>query len=486
MDVDVIVVGAGPTGLMLAYELGLAGVRAVVLERDGSPDGRSRAPGVQPRTAEVLDARGLLAPMLASAPVAPSGGHFAALGLDPGVTDSRHPWLGLSQGTLEACLGSRAGALGAAIRRGCEVTGVSPSVDGVTAAVAGRPPVRGRYLVAADGAHSTVRKLLGADFPGTPATYTAVTADVVLTPEAERHLRPEAGTFADHITRRGERWTLLTPQGDGTYRLVFGTDVDRDLPVTAGEVQAALAAVHGPEVVLASVRAATRFGDAYRQLSAYRTGRVLYAGDAAHIHPPLGGQGLNLGVQDAFNLGWKLAATVRGWAPPGLLDTYHSERHPVAARVIGSVRAQDVLMQAHRGEGIAALREIVAALLELPDTRRYLTELVAGLDVRYAMPGAPPHALLGRRMPDLDLAGGAGRVAALLHSGRGVLVGFGGDPPDVPGYAGRVDRVAVTAPGQPPAAAVLVRPDGYVCWASDGGEAGPGEALGHWFGAPSR
>jgi hypothetical protein len=238
--------------------------------------------------------------------------------------------------------------------------------------------------------------------------------------------------------------------------------------------------------VLASVRAATRFGDAYRQLSAYRTGRVLYAGDAAHIHPPLGGQGLNLGVQDAFNLGWKLAATVRGWAPPGLLDTYHSERHPVAARVIGSVRAQDVLMQAHRGEGIAALREIVAALLELPDTRRYLTELVAGLDVRYAMPGAPPHALLGRRMPDLDLAGGAGRVAALLHSGRGVLVGFGGDPPDVPGYAGRVDRVAVTAPGQPPAAAVLVRPDGYVCWASDGGEAGPGEALGHWFGAPSR
>jgi hypothetical protein len=338
-----------------------------------------------------------------------------------------------------------------------------------------------------------VRTLLGLDFPGTAGTMSAVAADVVLAPGAERHLPTAGSGVADRIRRDGDAWTMLLPLGEGTYRLVFGWDgraEPRDVPVTVEEVRAALAATYGPEVALATLLGASRFGDAYRQLPAYRTGRVLFAGDAAHIHPPLSGQGFNLGVQDAVNLGWKLAATVRRWAPPGLLDTYHSERHPVAARVLRAVRAQTVLMQGHRDEGVAALREIVADLVELPDTRRYLTELMAGLSIRYDMPGAPAHALLGRRMPDVDLVGSPARVAELLRAGRGVLVGFGpGVGPGigaVPGWADRVDAARVETAGAPPAAAVLVRPDGYVCWASDGDERGLREALGDWFGAPER
>jgi 2-polyprenyl-6-methoxyphenol hydroxylase-like FAD-dependent oxidoreductase len=492
VDVDVIVVGAGPAGLMLAYELGLAGVRSVVLERRTEPDPQSRAGGVAPRTAEVLDARGLLGPLLAATGARASNGNFAALALDPRVTDSRHPWLGIAQAPLEAYLAEHLGGLGVPVQRGCEVTGVTPDDNGVTAVVAGDRTVRGRYLVAADGGHSTVRTQLGVEFPGTPSTTSAVAADVVLAPGAERHVRTEGSALGDFICRNGDRWTLLMPLGDGLFRLVFGRDGhagSRDAPVTVDEVQAALTAVHGPGAEVAALRAASRFGDAYRQLAAYRAGRVLFAGDAAHIHPPLGGQGVNLGVQDAANLGWKLAATVRGWAPPGLLDTYHSERHPVAARTLGAVRAQALLMQGHRDDGVAALREIVVDLLELPDTRRYVTGLMAGLEIRYDMPGAPAHPLLGRRMPDTDLVGSPGRVAELFHAGRGVLVDFGGLPDRVPGWADRVDQTRVAAAGSRPAAALLVRPDGYVCWASDGGAEGLREALGRWFGnagAPTR
>jgi 2-polyprenyl-6-methoxyphenol hydroxylase-like FAD-dependent oxidoreductase len=373
------------------------------------------------------------------------------------------------------------------------VTGVEPDDAGVTAIVEGGRPVRGRYLVAADGGHSTVRTLLGGDFPGTPATVSSVAADVVLAPGHERHVRAAGGALGDYITRAGDRWSLLMPLGDGTFRLVFGRDGHadaRDVPVTAEEVRGALAALYGPDVELATLRAASRFGDAYRQLSAYRAGRVLFAGDAAHIHPPLGGQGFNLGIQDAANLGWKLAATVRGWAPPGLLDTYHAERHPVAARVLRTVRAQALLMQGHRDEGAAALRELVTDLLALPDTGRYLTAVMAGLDIRYEMPGAPPHDLLGRRMPDADLVGSPARVAELLRTGRGVLVEFGpldlgGAPLTLAGWADRVDRARVVAAGSPPAAALLVRPDGYVCWVSAGTDAGLREALGRWFGPPA-
>ena len=491
MDVDVIVVGAGPTGLMLAYELGLAGVRTVVLDRRAEPDPQSRAGGIQPRTAELLDARGLLGPLLAETGGVPSNGNFAGFGLDWRAAGSRYGWIGIAQGQVEAYLAKRLETLGVPVRRGHAVTGVEPDDGGVTALRADAPPVRARYLVAADGGHSTVRGVVGADFPGTPATVSSVAADVVLAPGYERHVRTDgARALADYLTRAGDRWTLLMPLGEGTFRLVFGRDGHadpRDVPVTADEVRAALAGVHGADVKLATLLAASRFGNAFRQLSAYRAGRVLFAGDAAHIHPPLGGQGVNLGIQDAVNLGWKLAATVRGWSPPGLLDTYHSERHPVAARVLRTVRAQALLMAGLAGDDdLAALREIVADLLELPDTRRHLAALMAGLDIRYEMPDTPAHPLLGCRVPDADLVGSPARAAELLHAGRGVLLEFGDLPGTVSGWVDRVDRVRVVAAGSPPATAVLVRPDGYVCWASEGSDEGLREALGRWFGPEAR
>lgn len=459
---DVLIAGAGPTGLLLAAELALAGVEVTVLDRREGP-GLPRPVGLQPRTAELLDLRGLNP---ADQQVDGPTGHFAGLpvALDHGVWRTRHPRvLNRTQDDVEAMLAAHALAQGAVLKRGHEVGAVEADADGVTV-----DGLRARWLVACDGAHSTVRRLLGVPFPGRTETYVATLAHIRLT--AASALVPARATHFSEVTRQVDGyWAMLTPLGDGGHRFVFGTTADqpgRDAPVSDTEVTEALMALYGPETRLGEVYGASRFNDATRQLEQYRHGRVLFAGDAAHIHPPLGGQGLNLGVQDAMNLGWKLAATVRGTAPAGLLDTYHAERHPAAGRVLRHTAAQRVFTAPERSENVEALREIVIDLMRLPDANRYFSGLLSGLGLSY--PGA-------HRVPDLDLttASGPTRLSALLHDGRGLLLDLGDHAPP-PGFTGQVRVVrASTADDEYRGRLLLVRPDGYAVE--------PG-ALTRWFG----
>jgi 2-polyprenyl-6-methoxyphenol hydroxylase-like FAD-dependent oxidoreductase len=460
MMTDVLIAGAGPTGLMTAAELALAGVGVTVLERRDGP-GLPRPVGLQPRTAELLDLRGLdTGPELDG----PSG-HFAGLPvpLDHSVWHTRHPRvLNRTQDDVEAMLAEHAVKHGAVIERGHDVTTVDVDDDGVT--VDGR---RARWLVACDGAHSTVRRLLGVPFPGRTETYVATLAHVRLAAASE--LVPARAAHFSQVTRQANGyWSMLTPLGDG-HRFVFGSTTaqpGRDAPVSDSEVTEALTALYGAETRLGEVYGASRFNDATRQLERYRHGRVLFAGDAAHIHPPLGGQGLNLGVQDAVNLGWKLAATVRSTAPSGLLDTYHDERHPAAARVLRHTAAQRVFTTPDRDENVEALREIVVDLMRTPDGNRYFSGLLSGLALEY--PGA-------HRVPDLDLttADGPVRLSALLHDGRGLLLDLG-DHSTPAGFRGQVRVVrAATADDGYRGRLLLIRPDGYAADPAD---------LARWFG----
>ncbi|MEU5257870.1 FAD-dependent monooxygenase [Amycolatopsis sp. NPDC021455] len=447
---DVLIAGAGPTGLMLAAELALAGVGVTVLERRDGP-GLPRPVGLQPRTAELLDMRGLNP---AAEQVDGPSGHFAGLPvpLDYGVWRTRHPRvLNRTQDDVEAMLATYALEQGAVLRRGHEVSAVDVDADGVTV-----DGIRARWLVACDGAHSTVRRLLGVPFPGRTETYVATLAHVRLATASD--LVPARAAHFSQVTRQANGyWSMLTPLGDGGHRFVFGSTAKqpgRDAPVSDTEVTEALTALYGAETRLGEVYGASRFNDATRQLEQYRHGRVLFAGDAAHIHPPLGGQGLNLGVQDAMNLGWKLAATVRGTAPSGLLDSYHLERHPAAERVLRHTAAQRVFTAPDRGENVEALREIVIDLMRLPDANHYFSGLLSGLGLSY--PGA-------HRVPDLDLATASGpaRLSALLRSGRGLLLDLG-DHGTPPGFTGQVDFVrASTGDAEYRGRLLLVRPDGY-------------------------
>jgi len=448
---DVLIAGAGPTGLLTAAELALAGVSVTVLDRRSGP-GLPRPVGLQPRTAELLDMRGL-GP--ADAVIDGPSGHFAGLpvALDHSVWQTRHPRvLNRTQDDVEAMLASHALEQGAVLRRGHDVNAVEADADGVTV-----DGIRARWLVACDGAHSTVRRLLGVPFPGRTETYVATLAHVRLASASD--LVPARAAHFSQVTRQVDGyWSMLTPLGDGGHRFVFGSTTrqpGRDAPVSDTEVTEALTALYGADTQLGEVYGASRFNDATRQLEQYRHGRVLFAGDAAHIHPPLGGQGLNLGVQDAMNLGWKLAATVRGTAPSGLLDSYHAERHPAAERVLRHTAAQRVFTAPGRSENVEALREIVVDLMRLPDANRYFSGLLSGLGLEY--PGA-------RRVPDLDLttASGPTRLSALLHGGRGLLLDLG-DHSVPPGCSGQVDVVRATT-GDPGfrGRLLLVRPDGYV------------------------
>jgi 2-polyprenyl-6-methoxyphenol hydroxylase-like FAD-dependent oxidoreductase len=458
---DVLIAGAGPTGLMTAAELALAGVEVTVLDRRGGP-GLPRPVGLQPRTAELLDLRGLdTSPDLDG----PSG-HFAGLPvpLDHSVWHTRHPRvLNRTQDDVEAMLAEHAVKHGAVIERGHDVTAVDADEDGVTV-----DGLRARWLVACDGAHSTVRRLLGVPFPGRTETYVATLAHVRLAAASE--FVPARAAHFSQVTRQANGyWSMLTPLGDGAHRFVFGSTTaqpGRDAPVSDTEVTEALTALYGAETRLGEVYGASRFNDATRQLERYRHGRVLFAGDAAHIHPPLGGQGLNLGVQDAVNLGWKLAATVRGTAPDGLLDTYHDERHPAAARVLRHTAAQRVFTTPDRDENVEALRKIVVDLMRTPDGNRYFSGLLSGLALDYQ--GA-------YRVPDLDLttADGPTRLSALLHEGRGLLLDLGDHAPP-PGFRGQVRVVrATTADDGYRGRLLLIRPDGYAADPAD---------LARWFG----
>jgi 2-polyprenyl-6-methoxyphenol hydroxylase-like FAD-dependent oxidoreductase len=484
-DTDVLVVGAGPTGLMLAFELALAGARTIVVEKAEQPNPQSRAGGIQPRTAEVLDMRGLLDEISDPATRTLSRvGHFAGLPIPLDYTSWNTPYpatLGIWQGRIERHLERRLTDHGTPVERGHEVLAVAQDEHGVDITTE-RRRWRARYLVACDGAHSTVRRLCDIPFPGHPATTRSTVVDLELTGDT-----PAPGLhFSDYLHHAGDRSTLLHPLEDGRFRMVFGRttanlDETAGGPVTHDEVADALRATHGDRVHVRAVLVGSRFTDATRQVEQYRHGRILLAGDAAHIHSPHGGQGVNLGIQDAVNLGWKLATHLRGDAPAGLLDSYHAERHPAAAQVLQLTLAQRAIMNPVAPES-GALRELMLDLARLPDVVARLSGLMSGLALRYRLPG-PEHPLLGTRAPETTLATDSGprRLAELLHPGRAIALLLADLPrpelPDSP-HAPLIIRADPTP--ELPAGAVLVRPDGYIGWAGDD-TTGLTEALATWI-----
>lgn len=478
--IDVIVAGGGPTGLMLAAELRLHDVHVVVLEKLTGPTGESRGQGLHARSVEVMDQRGLLDRFLAVSEKFQVGGLFGGIATAwPDGLETAHPYgVATPQPVTEGLLEERAAELGTDIRRGCEVVALSQSEEGeeagVTVGLADGTRLRARYLVGCDGGRSAVRKLAGIGFPGEAATVETLLGEMEVAEDPEK----VAAVVAD--VRRTQLRFGVSPATDGVCRVVVPADgvrEDRTSPPTLEDFKERLREVAGTDFGVHSPRWMSRFGDATRQAEHYRAGRVLLAGDAAHIHPPTGGQGLNLGVQDAFNLGWKLAAEVHGWAPDGLLDSYHRERHPVGAAVLDNTRAQITLLGT--GPGATALRALYTKLMGFEEVNRYMTGMITALDIRYDV--GEGHALLGRRMPDVELKDGR-RLYSLMHGGRGLLVGRTGRL-SVAGWADRVDHVVGSEELDVPA--VLLRPDGHVVWAGEDQQELL-DRLPRWFGAPAR
>jgi 2-polyprenyl-6-methoxyphenol hydroxylase-like FAD-dependent oxidoreductase len=471
--IDVIVAGGGPTGMMLACELRLHDVHVLVLEKETESTPYVRALGLHVRSIEVMDQRGLLERFLAHGRQHPVGGFFA--GIDkpsPDRLDTAHPYvLGIPQTTTDRLLAERAAELGAEIRRGCELVGLSQDDHGVTAELADGTQLRSRYLVGCDGGRSTVRKLLGVGFPGEPSRVDTLLGEMAVA------VPPETVAAVVAEVRKTQKRFGVGPVGNGVYKVVVpaeGVAEDRSVPPTLEEFRRQLRVFAGTDFGVHSPRWLSRFGDATRQAERYRTGRVLLAGDAAHIHPPVGGQGLNLGIQDAFNLGWKLAAEVDGWAPAGLLDSYHTERHPVAADVLDNTRAQMELLSTEPGP--QAVRRLLSELLAFEEVNRYLTEKITAIGVRYDF--GTGHDLLGRRMRDVRLK--RGRLYELMHGGRGLLLDQTGQL-SVAGWADLVDHV-VDVSEELDVPAVLLRPDGHVAWVGDDQQDLLGR-LPRWFGA---
>ncbi|ATO67715.1 hypothetical protein BB737_10380 [Mycobacterium avium subsp. hominissuis] len=485
----VLVAGAGPTGLMLAGELGLAGVDVAVVERraDQQLIG-SRAGGLHARTLEILDQRGIVDRFLAEGQVAQVAG-FAQIRLDISDFPTRHPYgLALWQNHIERILADWVGELGVPIYRGHRIATCTQDDTGVDVVASDGRTLRGQYLVGCDGGRSVIRKAAGIDFPGWEATTSYLLA------EAEMDWRtgqsPQWGIHHDSL---GVHALSETEPAGGVRVLVTERQLQSAAEPNLDDLRQALIAVYRTDYGIHSPRWISRFTDAARQAARYRDRRVLLAGDAAHIHHPVGGQGLNTGVQDAVNLGWKLALVVGGASPPALLDTYHAERHPVGERVLRNAIAQMALLRPD--ERTRALRDLVTELLGMDEPRKRFAAMMSGLDVRYDL--GPGHPLLGRRMPDLDLvtADGASRVFALLQNARPVLLNFAGaGRRSVAGWADRVRVVdakcvadwelpALGRVSAPPA--VLIRPDGHVAWAGDPNDPGLHDALTTWCGPPA-
>lgn len=483
--VDVIVAGGGPTGMMLAGELRLAGVDVAIVERRPTPElAGSRAGGFHSRTIEILDQRGIADRFLAEGkPV--QAAFFGNTMLDVGDFPTRHPYtLGLWQNHIERILAGWIEELGVPVHRGLEVAGFAQDAGGVDVLLAGGRQLRALYLVGADGGRSTVRKAAGIDFPGWDATRSSLIAEVEVTEETPAGIRiDEVGIHGLHLMEDGRT----------TRVVVTEKEIGPAAEPTLADLGKALREVFDTDFGVRNPTWISRFTDATRQAAAYRSGRVLLAGDAAHIHAPSGGQGIGLGIQDAVNLGWKLAQVVKGSAPDGLLDTYHDERHPAGARALKHTMAQSVMQKAD--PRIGALADTVTDLLTIDEARRRVAGLISGLDVRYDL--GEGHPLLGRRMPDPDVvtADGPLRVSTFLHRARPVLLNLGAPGSiDAGPWADRVQTVDATydggwelpviGPVSAPAA-VLIRPDGHVAWVGEGTQDGLEDALARWFG-PAR
>ncbi|MEU9987630.1 FAD-dependent monooxygenase [Streptomyces sp. NPDC048045] len=485
MAAPVIVVGGGPTGLMLAGELRLGGVEVIVLDKLTGPVTESRGLGFTARAAEVFDQRGLL-DGFKNPEISPKG-HFGGIPMDYDVLPGGHFGVrNVEQTETEGVLTRWATGLGATVRRGYEVTAVRQSEELVEVEVSGpqgKEVLRCSYLIGADGGRSTVRQVVGFDFPGQDATCEMFLADV-----AGVGIRPR---FIGERVLGG--MVMAAGLGDDVDRVIVcerGTaPAERTGPPEFQEVAGAWRRLTGEDIGHGKARWISSFTDASRLVTQYRRGRVFLAGDAAHIHLPAGGQGLSVGVQDAVNLGWKLAAVISGHSDESLLDTYHRERHPVGERVLTNTRAQGLLYLG--GGEVEPLRAVLGELLGDPDVARHLAGMVSGLDIRYDI-GSGEHPLLGLRMPPCDLLVGqdATTTARLLHAGRGVLLQLSDDPAPARIAEPWADRVAVvsaicTDERLTGTRAVLLRPDGHIAWAApDGGDLA--EALGTWFGAADR
>jgi 2-polyprenyl-6-methoxyphenol hydroxylase-like FAD-dependent oxidoreductase len=482
---SVVIVGGGPTGLMLAGELALARVDVAIVERrlDQSLAG-SRAGGLHARTIELFDQRGLAERFLAQGNAMQVAG-FAGIPLDISDFPTRHNYgLALWQERIERILADWVGELAVTTYRGRDVTAFAQDDGGVEVALADGDSLRAQYLVGCDGGRSLVRKQAGIAFAGCDPSISYIIAEVAMADEPAwgiRHGEKGVNALGKLADGKRVRVVLIEPQ------------LRQGEAPTVGELREALVAVYGTDFGVHDVTFLSRFTDMTRQAAAYRAGRVLLAGDAAHVHTPAGGQGLNIGVHDAVNLGWKLAQVVHGVSPASLLDSYQAERHPVGARVLATTMAATALS---RGDArTTALRATMAELLTMDEPRKRYAALLSGLDVCYDF-GAG-HPLLGRRMPDLELVtvDGRRRVFTLLHDARPLLLDFGASGTlDIVPWADRVRRIdarydgawelpvlgAVSAP-----VAVLVRPDGHVAWVGDGTDRGLRDALTTWLGPPS-
>ena len=470
MNTDVLIIGAGPTGLTLACELALAGVHCQVLERRAAAPNITKAFAVHARTLELLDARGLADDVVARGvpvrEIAPAPGAM----VDLRTLDSRFPMILIApQSATEQVLEHRARTLGVEIVRGAEVVGLRQDDDGVEVELRGGRVTRARFVVGTDGAHSTVRRLLGVDFVGTQYETHIMLADVRLTTP------PKEAMFAS-ASERGA--VVVVPFGDGWFRMIAWDrqreQVPLDMPLPMDEMRDAVVRIAGTDFGMREQRWSSRFLSERRQARHYRVGRAFLAGDAAHVHSPLGGQGMNTGIQDAMNLGWKLAAAVQGRARPGLLDSYERERHPVGEQVLALTDAFNRLVLGRSAVGRAVRAQVIRALVRVGPVRRKLIGRLTGIGIAYpAERGA--HAWVGRRSPDLAVADG--RLYELLRDGRFLLVDrTHASLPELPGTVRVVRGPRDEGPGM-----VLVRPDGYVAWAADGPDvAGAAAAVARW------